>query len=76
MRGQAASFDGSCGCPEGLPECGEVWIEGQTLPVDYSGCVQDGEEVVMIALDCADGSQLTAYEQAYGAVKTASMPAW
>jgi hypothetical protein len=39
-----------------LPACPDVWVDGQTLPSDYAGCVsEDGKTVEADAAPCGSG---------------------
>jgi len=41
---------------EALPECSEVWVEGNTLPTDYAGCRIAGGGIDQGAkYPCSDG---------------------
>ncbi len=41
---------------EALPKCAEVWVEGKTLPADYTGCQIDGGGIDQGAkYVCTDG---------------------
>ena len=31
--------------PGALPECAEVWVDGEDLPADYTACTTDGETI-------------------------------
>jgi hypothetical protein len=55
----------------GMPQCAEVWKAGKTLPVDYSGCTNDGnggDIEALVTVDCADGSVFTGHQDRYWAV--------
>lgn len=36
--------------PSQTPACSQVWVEGDTLPADYEGCM-DGESLVVAISD-------------------------
>lgn len=49
-----------------MPECGDIWVDGKTLPGDYEGCADDGGDLVLPALSsCADGSQFTSHDDRF-----------
>jgi hypothetical protein len=47
----------------GIPECDDIWVDGNKLPRDYEGCVNESGDLVMSSLlACVDGSQFTTHE--------------
>jgi hypothetical protein len=44
-----------------LPECADVWIDGQVLPKDYTACTSDGETIKPVRKKCGYGA--TFFEQ-------------
>lgn len=60
-----ASSDQPDGAGSALPDCTEVWQDGETLPADYSGCVADGEPVAAKRQRCASGQVLVTYADRY-----------
>lgn len=52
----------------GLPDCADVWVEGETLPEDYEGCMDGDMTVALVTSDCTDGSRLTGYDDRYWAL--------
>jgi hypothetical protein len=50
----------------GLPECKDIWVDGNRLPRDYEGCLAEGGDLVMSSLlACVDGSKLTTHENQF-----------
>lgn len=47
--------------PGALPECADVWVDGQDLPKDYKACLSDGETVKPVKRTCGYGA--TFFEQ-------------
>lgn len=48
---------------ETTPACSDVWVDGETLPEDYEGCLENADLIAAAVFsDCADGSQLTSYD--------------
>ena len=49
------------------PECAFVWVAGQVLPNDYTGCQSDGREGSQDVVECTDGASLIVYlDRFYG----------
>ena len=42
----------------GLPVCGDVWVDGLDLPTDYTACSQDGTKVTPVKKMCGFGSPM------------------
>ena len=42
--------------PGTLPECADVWVDGQTLPADYTACTSDGETIKPEKRKCGYGA--------------------
>ncbi len=40
-----------------LPACADIWVDGKTLPADYTGCTRDGETVEADAKPCGSGPE-------------------
>jgi hypothetical protein len=53
-----------------LPDCQEVWVDGQQLDADYSGCLRGGRVVKPNLRDCTNdvGNQLAIYNKRFFAV--------
>jgi hypothetical protein len=47
--------------PGALPECADVWVDGQDLPKDYTACTSEGETIKPAKKKCGYGA--TFYEQ-------------
>lgn len=47
--------------PGALPECADVWVDGQDLPRDYKACTSEGETIKPAKKKCGYGA--TFYEQ-------------
>lgn len=41
----------------GLPECADVWVDGQDLPKDYTACSTDGETIKPVKRTCGYGAK-------------------
>ncbi len=50
------------------PSCADIWKAGETLPDDYTSCVQDGAAAAQEVYECTDGSKLVAFNDAMYAV--------
>ena len=48
--------------PGALPECSDVWIDGQDLPKDYKACTTDGETVKPVRHTCGYGATFFEHE--------------
>ena len=42
--------------PGALPECADVWVDGQDLPKDYTACTSEGETVKPARKKCGYGA--------------------
>lgn len=42
--------------PGALPECADVWVDGQVLPKDYTACTSEGETITPVKKKCGYGS--------------------
>ena len=42
--------------PGALPECADVWVDGATLPADYTACTSDGETIKPAKRKCGYGA--------------------
>ena len=42
--------------PGALPECTDVWVDGQDLPKDYTACTTEGETVKPARHKCGYGA--------------------
>lgn len=46
-----------------LPDCSDVWVDGEKLPDDYEGCIDDDTVIASTASECASGdADLVTYE--------------
>lgn len=43
--------------PGALPECADVWIDGEDLPKDYTACTTDGETIKPAKRTCGYGAK-------------------
>ena len=72
LAGCASDSEGSeesqAGSADDLPECSEVWIDGESLDSEYSGCLVDGQPSLPSFIPCESGDQFVDYEEAYFAV--------
>jgi len=34
-----------------MPSCADVWVAGETLPSDYEGCLEDGDNLIVVVTD-------------------------
>ena len=50
-----------------LPECSQVWVEGEQLPADYEGCLEDGVVLEGVVTDCVGKGQLVQHQDQAGA---------
>ncbi len=50
------------------PSCADIWIDGATLPKDYTTCNTDGTTGAQDVTRCKDGTKLIAYSDAYYAI--------
>lgn len=61
-----AAPETSAPAPSG-PPCAEVWVDGQSLPRGYTGCVQDGSLVKADPLGCSSGQKIVRFEDRFWA---------
>ncbi|QIK75623.1 hypothetical protein [Nocardioides piscis] len=55
--------------PDGaIPECADVWVDGATLPKDYTACTSDGETVKPVKRTCGFGAKLLEHDGRYFAM--------
>ena len=55
--------------PGALPECTDVWIDGQDLPKDYKACTTDGETIKPVRHTCGYGATFFEHEGRFFALK-------
>ncbi|WP_344008669.1 hypothetical protein [Nocardioides lentus] len=63
-RGTEADSDGGASV---FPDCSEVWVAGNELPVDYRGCLdEDGTEVTPDVINCGTiGEEFATFDDSY-----------
>ena len=52
-----------------LPTCSSIWVTGEDLPEDYSGCLEDDETVKPEIIDCSSGQRIVTFNDEYWAVR-------
>lgn len=55
--------------PGALPECADVWVDGQILPVDYIACTSDGQAIRPSARKCGYGATFLEQDGQFYAMK-------
>ena len=55
--------------PGALPECADVWVDGQTLPADYTACTTDGETIKPEKRKCGYGATFLEQDGQFYAMK-------
>lgn len=55
--------------PGALPECADVWVDGQDLPADYTACTTDGETIKPAKKKCGYGSTFIEQDGRFFAMK-------
>ena len=55
--------------PGALPECADVWVDGQDLPKDYKACTTDGETIKPVRHTCGYGATFIEHEGRFFAMK-------
>lgn len=54
---------------EPLPECADVWVDGQDLPKDYKACTTDGETIKPVRHTCGYGATFFEHDGRFFALK-------
>jgi hypothetical protein len=52
-----------------LPECADVWVDGQDLPKDYTACTTDGETIKPVKRACGYGAKFLEQDGRFFAIK-------
>ncbi|UUZ58133.1 hypothetical protein [Nocardioides sp. B-3] len=52
-----------------LPECADVWVDGQVLPADYTACTTDGETIKPAKKKCGYGATFIEQDGRFFAMK-------
>ncbi len=55
--------------PGALPECADVWVDGQELPADYKACTTDGETIKPARKKCGYGATFLEQDGRFFAMK-------
>lgn len=55
--------------PGALPECADVWVDGQDLPKDYTACTTDGETIKPARKKCGYGATFIEQDGQFFAMK-------
>jgi hypothetical protein len=55
--------------PGALPECADVWIDGEDLPKNYTACTTDGETIKPVKRACGYGAKFLEQEGRFFAIK-------
>jgi hypothetical protein len=55
--------------PGALPECADVWVDGQDLPADYTACTTDGETIKPVKRACGYGAKFLEQDGRFYAMK-------
>ena len=55
--------------PGALPECADVWVDGQDLPKDYKACTTDGETIKPVRRTCGYGATFLEQDGRFYAMK-------
>lgn len=53
---------------ESMPYCADLWVAGQTIPEDYTGCYDEDDDTVMAAASyqCEDGRDFISHPPGFG----------
>lgn len=54
--------------PGALPECADVWVDGEDLPKDYKACTTDGETIKPVKRACGYGAKFLEHDGRYFAM--------
>lgn len=61
--GSDSGGDDFQGSIDAMGKCSDVWVDGETLPKGYEGCVrEDGDIEAGVSFECEDGSSIYTYE--------------
>ena len=55
--------------PGALPECADIWVDGQDLPKDYTACTSDGETIKPAKKKCGYGATFLEQDGQFFAMK-------
>lgn len=55
--------------PGALPECADVWVDGQDLPKDYKACTTDGETIKPVRHTCGYGATFFEHDGRFFALR-------
>ncbi len=55
--------------PGALPQCADVWVDGETLPADYTACTTDDETIKPVKRMCGFGRPLLEQDGRFYAMK-------
>lgn len=51
------------------PECSQVWVDQQIMPIGYRACAQDGETIKPVKHKCGFGATLLTHDDRFFAIQ-------